>query len=129
MKRLRVSLAVTVIAISGFAVGAATAGETFVGYSPPGEWFSSGEMYSSFYDWCGNWTENTFSKGASAHGLITFIDPSGNWRYGKQGAGPLTRRLTYAERTAIRKKPHCRNNSGTAYQGGCLAYIESTGCA
>jgi hypothetical protein len=129
MKRPSMLIALVLVAISGLAVGGAAAGETFRAYTQPGEWFSPGEMYSSYYDWCGNWTENTFSKGTTAHGLITFIDPSGNWRYSKQGTGVLTRRLTTAEKLAVRKKPHCRNNSGAAYQGGCFAFIESTQCA
>jgi hypothetical protein len=122
-------IAPVLVALFGFAVGGAAAGETFQPYTQPGEWFSPGEMYASYYDWCGNWTENTFSKGTSAHGLITFIDPSGNWRYSKQGTGVLTRRLTIAERIAVRKKPHCRNNSSATYQGGCFAFIESAQCA
>lgn len=129
MQRIASVLVAALVGVSGFAVGTAAAAEYFIGYSAPGEWFSPGEMYSSYYDWCGNWTENTFSKGASAYGLITFIDPSGNWRYGKQGTGVLTRRLTLAERLAVRKKPHCRNNSGSGFQGGCLAYIEPGQCA
>lgn len=128
MKRRVVTIAVVLLVVAG--VGAGTgAAAYFEGYSAAGEWFSPGEMYGSGYDWCRYWVNNTFSKGSSAHGLITFIDVNGNWRYGKQGTGVLSRDLSWAETYGWRKKLHCRNNSSVGYQGGCFGLYEPAQCA
>lgn len=128
-RRLSLALAVALTALAALGVGTGLAKDEFHGYTRPGEWFSPGEMYSGFYDWCGFWKENVFSKGSGAYGLITFIDLSGRWHYGKQGLGVLTRQLSFAERRAFVKKPHCRNSSSATYQGGCFAIIEIAQCA
>jgi hypothetical protein len=126
MKRLVVALAV--VALGGFGVGSALAAE-FRPYSAPGEWFQPGHTESGYYnDFCSNWVNNTFSKSPSAWGLITFIDPSGNWMYGKQGYDILRRNLTWSESWGT-KKPMCRNNAWYGYQGGCFGYMERVQCA
>jgi len=127
MKRFATTVAALALAVAGFGVGTAAA-EIFRPYTAAGEWFSPGEMYGGDYDWCGWWTENNFSKGPSAYGLITFIDVRGNWHFGKQGLGWLRRVLTSTEQRAFVKKPHCRNNSGAGYQGGCFAFIQEAQC-
>lgn len=129
MKRLATVLAAALVSLTGFAVGTASAGESFYAYTQPGTWFAPGAKAGTYYDWCGYWRENTFSKGSSSYGLITFIDLNGNWNFGKQGLGTLTRRLTVSESRAFVKKLHCRNNSGSGYQGGCFGFIESAQCA
>lgn len=127
MQRLTKALVVALAALASLGAGRAAA-ETFVPYTWPGTWFGPGDMYSGYYDWCGWYNNNTFSKGQGAWGLIAFIDTSGNWRYGKQGYGVLSRDLTYAERRAFVKKPHCRNNSSAVYQGGCFAIRDDAQC-
>jgi hypothetical protein len=128
MKRFATALAVAVLSLAAFGAGTAAA-EAFRPYTDPGTWFSPGTMYSGYYDWCGSWTENNFSKGSTASGLITFIDLGGNWHYGKQGTGWLRRTLSSGEQSSFVKKPHCRNNSGNGYQGGCFAFQREASCA
>ena len=126
MRRSLVVLAV--VAFGGFGISSALAAE-FRPYSAPGEWFSPGHAESGYYDeTCWNWVNNTFSKSPTAWGLITFIDSSGNWRYGKQGYSVLRRDLTWSEAHIGRKKPYCRNNTWSGYTGGCFGYIESASC-
>ena len=127
VKRVACALALAVVSALGGA-GAGWAAD-WVPYTGPGEWFWSGRGVSAYYDHCGYWVNNTFSKAPSAHGLITFIDLGGNWSYGKQGTGVLRRTLTAAESRPWVKKPFCRNNSAVGYQGGCYGYIEPETCA
>lgn len=125
MRRFVLGIVVALSALTGFGVGTGAAA-TFYGYSAPGEWFSPGEAYGSVYDgFCGPWVNNTFSKGAGAWGLITFIDRAGNWNYTKQGPGVLRRDLNATDSSRWSKKLHCKNNSASTYQGGCFGFRET----
>jgi hypothetical protein len=126
MKRLVVALAV--VALGGFGVGSALAAD-WKPYTGPGEWFQPGRSASGFYDYCGLWVNNTFAKSETGWGLITFINPNGNWSYGVQGRGTIRSNLSLAQSRGWVKKPHCKNNSGAWYQGGCFGYIEPQQCA
>lgn len=114
MKRLATALVLAVVALAGFGVG--TGAAYIEGYAGPGEWFSPGEGHGSAYDWCRYWTGNNFAKGPNAWGLVTFINTSGGWSYTTQKYGNIFRPLTSFKWT---KKLHCKNNSGSTYQGGC----------
>src|SRR5262249_51232165 len=125
MNRLLVtSMLVALASLAAFGVARA---DTFYGYAGPGEWFSVGEGHGSAYDnACGVWVENDFAKASSAYGLVTFINPSGGWNYTKQGYGNIFRPLDNVQWT---KKLHCKNNSGSAYQGGCFGFVRTFPCA
>jgi hypothetical protein len=126
MKRLVVALAA--IALGGLGVGSALGAE-FRAYSATGEWFQPGDAESSYFNGpCWVWVNNTFSKSPTAWGLITFIEPSGSWTYGKQGYDILRRNLTWPEAWGTRK-PYCRNNAWYGYHGGCFGYVEPVQCA
>jgi hypothetical protein len=113
--------------VVGLSATVASAAEYALGYTQAGEWFDPGEGHGSGYDGvCGRWFENNFPKATNAWGLITFIDTSGGWNYSKQGYGVLGRTLTSVHWT---KKMHCKNNSGTRYQGGCWGYYRTYPCA
>jgi hypothetical protein len=114
MKRLAMALAVAVTAAAGFGVG--TGAAYIQPYVGPGQWFSPGEGHGSDYDWCHYWTGNNFAKHGGAWGLVTYIQPSGSWSYTTQKFGNIFSDLP---EWRWRKKLHCRNNSGSAYQGGC----------
>jgi hypothetical protein len=114
MRRLAIATAVTALALAGFGVGAGVA--SIVPYTGAGDWFAPGQGRSSNYDWCHYWTGNNFAKGSSAWGLVTFITPSGGWRYSVQKYGTIFRTLSDYRWT---KKLHCKNNSNAGYQGGC----------
>ena len=114
MRRLSTAIAVLAVALAGLGVG--TGAAYIEPYTGPGEWFSAGQGRSSGYDWCNYWTGNNFAKGAGAWGLVTFITPSGGWRYSVQKYGNIFRALADYRWT---KKLHCKNNSGSGYQGGC----------
>lgn len=129
LRRLGFVLTVMVVVGTGLGVGSALASE-FRPYSAPGEWFAPNHAESGYYDdVCWNWVNNTFSKSPTAWGVITFIDGSGGWRYGRQGYGVLARNLTWSEAYLVRKKPYCRNTTWSGYTGGCYGYIESASCA
>ncbi|HXG75570.1 MAG TPA: hypothetical protein VNJ53_03280 [Gaiellaceae bacterium] len=124
MKRRFVVVAAAA-ACAAAVLGSARAASVY-GYSAAGEWFSPGEAYSGPYDHaCGPWVSNHFSKAEGAWGLITFIDPNGNWRRTKQGGGWLRDYLSAGESSGWRKKPHCKNNAWVPYQGGCFGMRES----
>ncbi|HSI98627.1 MAG TPA: hypothetical protein VK926_09705 [Gaiellaceae bacterium] len=129
MKRLAAVWFVA-LALAGVGVGTGIAA-TYYGYTAPGAWFPAGAGAGSAYDsFCGPWVENTFSKAWSSYGLITFIDTGGGWNLSKQGYGPLTRSISISESRTWRKKLHCKNNSSSAYQGGCFGIREwDSGCA
>jgi hypothetical protein len=114
MRRLGTAIAVVALALASFGVGAAAA--YIEPYTGPGEWFAAGQGRSSAYDGCIYWTGNNFAKGSNAWGLVTFITPSGAWRYSVQKYGNIFRALP---EYFWRKKLHCKNNSGSGYQGGC----------
>jgi hypothetical protein len=116
---------------AALALGALTVtahADTWRGYAGPGEWFSAGEGHGSTYDHqaCWFWIDNTFAKAPSAWGLVTFINTSGGWSYTRQAYGNIFRVLP--EHT-WQKKLHCKNNSGSAYQGGCFGYLRNYPCA
>jgi hypothetical protein len=125
MTRLAAALVFMLVAFAGFGVG--TAAAYFEPYAGPGESFSPGEGHGSVYDHaCGRWAENFFNKAPSALGLMTFIDPSGNWSNGAQGYGGLYRKLT---NPIWSKKLHCKNTSGSTYAAGCYGNRVSYQCA
>ena len=125
MRRLGIAVAVVIVALGSFGVGSATA--YLVPYTGPGEWFAPGQGRSSDYDWCGYWTENNFAKAPSAWGLTTFITPGGGWRYSKQKYGNIFNSLGSDYKWF--KKLHCKNNTGSGYQGGCFGDRQSALCA
>jgi len=127
-ERLVLAIAAGIVALTCFGMGSALAAD-WKPYTKPGEWFPPGRGESSFYDFCGKWVNNTFAKSSTGWGLITFIDLNGNWSYGKQGAGTLSRDLSLSVSRTWIKKPHCKNNSGSGYQGGCFGYTEPQQCA
>ena len=124
MKRVGTALAVVVLALTSFGVGSAAA--YVVPYAGPGEWFAAGQGRSTDYDWCGWWTENNFAKSPSAWGLVTFITPGGGWRYSVQKYGHIFRTLPEYHWF---KKLHCKNNTGSGYQGGCWGDRQPAQCA
>ena len=126
MRRLVLALAFAALLLAALGVGKGAA-DTFYGYTSPGTWFSSGQGYGSVYDnICSRWSENHFSKGGSAWGLITFIDSGGGWHDSMQGFGWIHRAPSSLNWT---KKLHCGNNSGVGYQGGCFGYRHAYQCA
>lgn len=129
MTRFTTALVAALVSLAGFGAGSGAAA-TFYGYTPPGAWFSPGAGAGSSYDnFCGPWVENTFAKGSSSYGLITFIDPGGGWNLTKQGYGTITRTISMYTSRTWRKKLHCKNNSTKTYQGGCFGFRESDpGC-
>jgi hypothetical protein len=125
MSRLLVTLLLVGAAVLVFGVTARA--DTVYGYAGPGEWFSVGEGHGSNYDYpCGHWVDNNFAKAGNAWGLVTFIDTSGGWNYTQQGYGNIFRQLPNHQ---WKKKLHCKNNSGSAYQGGCFGFMRSYQCA
>jgi hypothetical protein len=125
MKRLAAVLLTTLVALAGLGAGTAAA-DTFYAYTAPGETFSPGEGHGSVYDnFCSRWTENDFSKAGSAYGMITFIDPNGNWSNTLRGTGWLERILPSPN---FAKKLYCKNVSGTTYQGGCFGFRNKYPC-
>jgi hypothetical protein len=123
-RALTVFLCAAVLA-AGYGVTRATA-DTLYGYTAPGTWFSPGNGYGSAYDnLCSRWTDNNFSKGSGAWGLITFIDSGGGWHDTKQGYGWIHRPPTTINWA---KKLHCKNNSQSRYQGGCFGYRNQYSC-
>jgi len=110
------------------AFGTIAHADTVYGYAGPGAWFSPGDGYGSTYDtFCYPWMDNNFAKSASSWGLVTFIDRSGGWSYTKQGYGNLLSDLPQA--SWVSRKLHCKNNSGTRYQGGCFGFRRNSPCA
>ena len=125
MKRLATVLLLAVVVFG--ALGVAARADSVYGYAGPGEWFSPGEGHGSVYDQaCSRWIDNNFAKPASAWGLVTFIDTSGNWSYTQQGYGNIFRPLPSHIWT---KKLHCKNNTGATYQGGCFGFRRQYSCA
>jgi len=124
MQRLGTVLTVAVVAFAAF--GVAARADTVYGYAGPGEWFSPGEGHGSVYDnLCGRWVDNNFAKPANAWGLVTFINPSGGWSYTQQAYGNIFRDLPNHQWA---KKLHCKNNSGSTYQGGCFGFRRQYSC-
>jgi hypothetical protein len=124
MRKLGTAIAVMTLALASFGAGSAAA--DLVPYTGPGEWFAAGQGRSSDYDWCGWWTENNFAKSQSAWGLVTFITPGGGWRYSMQKYGSIFRTLPEYRWF---KKLHCKNNTGSGYQGGCWGNRQPALCA
>jgi hypothetical protein len=125
MRRLATVTLIAVVAFSAFAVGAHA--DSVYGYTAAGTWFSPGQGYGSAYDnTCGRWTENNFSKGSGSWGLVTFIDPGGNWSNTRQGNGWI---LSKPSNVLSTKKLHCKNNSSKTYQGGCYGFSRAFPCA
>jgi len=115
MRRRRVAVAVAAVALGGFGAGNALA--YIEPYTGAGDWFGAGQGRSSDYDWCRYWTGNNFAKAQSAWGLVTFITPSGGWRYSVHQYGNIFRSISSDYRWT--KKLYCRNSSAVGYQGGC----------
>lgn len=127
MARLLLVLAIAMTAVLA-AFGTIAHADTVYGYAGPGAWFSPGDGYGSTYDtFCYPWMDNNFAKSASSWGLVTFIDRSGGWSYTKQGYGNLLSDLPQA--SWVSRKLHCKNNSGTRYQGGCFGFRRNSPCA
>jgi hypothetical protein len=125
MAKLATLALVGVVALVAL-VGVALADSVY-GYTAAGTWFSPGKAYGSAYDnACGRWTENNFSKGSNSWGLVTFIDPGGNWSNTRQGNGWI---LTSPSNLFSTKKLHCKNNSSKTYQGGCYGFSRPFQCA
>lgn len=119
MKRFVTVIAVVAVALLGF--GAGSAGAWVIPYTQPGVWFAPGQQRHSDYDSAciGWWYGNNFSKSpASSWGLVTFIIPSGSWRYTEQGPGHVSSKIPSGQERWS-KKLLCRNNSSRGYQGGC----------
>jgi hypothetical protein len=114
MRRFGTAIAVALVAVVGLGVG--TGAAYIEPYTGPGEWFAAGQGRSSNYDWCNSWYGNNFAKSASSWGLVTFITPSGGWRYSVQKYGNIFRTISDYNWP---KKLHCKNNSASRYQGGC----------
>ena len=124
----KVLMALVMAALVVLAIfGAVARADTVYGYAGPGAWFSPGDGYGSVYDNpCYPWIDNNFAKSSSSWGLVTFIDTSGGWNYTRQAYGNIFRDLP---NNAWIKKLHCKNNSGTRYQGGCFGFRRSYSCA
>ena len=115
MRRRTLATAAATLALAG--VGAGTGAAYIEPYTGAGDWFSPGQARASQYDWCIYWTGNNFAKGESAWGLVTFITPSGGWRYTVQKYGNIFRSISSDYRWT--KKLYCRNTSSVGYRGGC----------
>ena len=123
MRRLAIVALLALVAFAGFGAGKGAA--YIVGYAGPGAWFSPSEAYATDYDDCHRWTGNNFAKGEDAYGLLTYIKPSGSWSYGIQKYGNIFSDLPEWHWT---KKLHCKNNSGSFYQGGCWGERREAQC-
>jgi hypothetical protein len=123
MRRVAIAIAVLAVALAGFGVG--TAAAYIEPYTGGGDSFAPGQGRSSGYDWCHYWTGNNFAKGANAWGLVTFITPSGGWRYTVQKYGNIFKSISSDFQWT--KKLHCKNNSGSSYSGGCWGDRENSG--
>jgi hypothetical protein len=122
MRTRHVAVAVVALVLGGMAVGSGAA--YIEPYTGAGDWFSPGQARASQYDWCRYWTGNNFAKGSSAWGLVTFITPSGGWRYTVQKYGHIFRSISFDYRWS--KKLYCRNTSSVGYTGGCWGDREDT---
>lgn len=122
MRRGRIAVAVTAVALAGF--GAGNGAAYIEPYTGAGDWFAPGQARSSQYDGCKYWTGNNFAKSPAAWGLVTFITTSGSWRYTVQKYGNIFRSISSDYRW--RKKLYCRNTSAVGYQGGCWGDKDDT---
>ena len=92
MRRGRIAVAVTAVALAGF--GAGNGAAYIEPYTGAGDWFAPGQARSSQYDGCKYWTGNNFAKSPAAWGLVTFITTSGSWRYTVQKYGNIFRSIS-----------------------------------
>ena len=125
LRRIGYAVAVGLVALCAFGAGSSLSAE-FRAYTGGGDWFPAGWGTSGEYDsFCEfRWVENRFSKSPTAWGVIAFIDTGGGWSYSTQGYSVLSRQVPYDVSTTYTKKPHCRNNTWSGYQGGCYGFVQ-----